>query len=97
MPALFALYRLAVLLYAPALMPALNLLIARQNVQTSIPIPCSEGSNDLLAQVFTILCSQQTVPNLPYVQNSRTNESSQSRETNSQNTSSYENVPSEVQ
>ncbi|XP_076392518.1 uncharacterized protein LOC100882452 isoform X1 [Megachile rotundata] len=65
------LLRLAVLLYAPALMPALNLLIARQNAQTSIPIPCTEGSNDLLTQIFTILNNQQSVPNLPYVSSSR--------------------------
>ncbi|XP_053985513.1 uncharacterized protein LOC128879959 [Hylaeus volcanicus] len=80
------LLRLAVLLYAPALMPALNLLIARQNGLTSIPIPCSEGSNDLLTQVFRILNSQQRVPNLPYTAPSRVDECSQSgMESNSQN------------
>ncbi|XP_076234952.1 uncharacterized protein LOC143179540 [Calliopsis andreniformis] len=68
------LLRLAVLLYAPALMPALNSLIARRNYQTSIPIPCFEGSNDLLAQVFRILSNQQCVPNLPYAPHFRVNE-----------------------
>ncbi|XP_076667385.1 uncharacterized protein LOC143368491 [Andrena cerasifolii] len=70
------LLRLAVLLYSPALMPALNSLIARQNVQTSIPIPCFEGSNDLLAQVFRILNSQQCIPNLPYAPSPRIDENS---------------------
>ncbi|XP_026671086.1 uncharacterized protein LOC108626991 [Ceratina calcarata] len=80
------LLRLAVLLYAPALMPALNSLIARQNAQTPIPIPCSEGSNDLLTQVFTILSNQQCVPNLSYASNSQINESSRSNsEPNTQN------------
>ncbi|XP_068982270.1 uncharacterized protein inaF-D isoform X2 [Bombus flavifrons] len=86
------LLRLAVLLYAPALMPALNSLIARQSIQTTIPIPCSEGSNDLLTQIFTILSNQQCVPNLSYVANPRINENSrQFRESNSHNLSSRSN------
>ncbi|XP_031825526.2 uncharacterized protein LOC116423913 [Nomia melanderi] len=60
------LLRLAVLLYAPALMPALNLLIARQSSQTTIPIPYFEGSNDLLTQLLRTLSNQQSVPNLSY-------------------------------
>ncbi|KOC63278.1 hypothetical protein WH47_04727 [Habropoda laboriosa] len=78
------LLRLAVLLYAPALMPALNSLIARQTVQTSIPIPSSEGANDLLTQIFTILSNQQSVPNLSYVSNPRVDENSQYRESRQQ-------------
>ncbi|XP_017755230.1 PREDICTED: uncharacterized protein LOC108547292 [Eufriesea mexicana] len=88
------LLRLAVLLYAPILMPALNSLIAQQSTQTTIPIPipCTEGSNDLLTQIFTILTSQQCVPNLPYVPNSRMDENPrQSQESNPHNLSSYSN------
>ncbi|KZC06386.1 hypothetical protein WN55_10296 [Dufourea novaeangliae] len=71
------LLRLAVLLYAPTLMPALNSLIAQQTVaQTSIPIPCFEGSNDLLTQVFRVLNNQQYVPNLSYASNCRFDENS---------------------
>ncbi|XP_076637364.1 uncharacterized protein LOC143349755 [Colletes latitarsis] len=98
------LLKLAVLLYAPALMPALNLLIARQSSQTSISVPCYEASNDLLTQVFRILNSQQRVPNLPYAPTSRVDEySSQSRtETNLPDTSSlksetrYENSSNQL-
>ncbi|CAK9809300.1 hypothetical protein ANTPLA_LOCUS6112 [Anthophora plagiata] len=89
------LLRLAVLLYAPTLMPALNSLIARQSVQTSIPIPCSEGANDLLAQIFTILNNQQRIPNLSYVSNPRIDESSHHQETNLQNSSSHQPSHSE--
>ncbi|XP_034192881.2 uncharacterized protein LOC117610064 [Osmia lignaria lignaria] len=93
------LLRLAVLLYAPALMPALNSLIARQNAQTSIPIPCTEGSNDLLTQVFTILNNQQSVPNLPYVSSTRTEENTQFPvESTSRNSpSNSENIGKEVE
>lgn len=78
-------------------MPALNSLIARQSIQTTIPIPCSEGSNDLLTQIFTILSNQQCVPNLPYVANPRINENSrQFRESTSHNLSSRSNSLPEV-
>lgn len=78
-------------------MPALNSLIARQSIQTTIPIPCSEGSNDLLTQIFTILSNQQCVPNLSYVANPRINENSrQFRESNSHNLSSRSNSLPEV-
>ncbi|KAK9306041.1 hypothetical protein QLX08_003109 [Tetragonisca angustula] len=90
------LLRLAVLLYAPALMPALNSLIARQSIQTTIPIPCSEGSNDLLTQIFTILSSQQCVPNLQYTASPPIDENSgQFRDSNSHNLSSQSNSLSE--
>ncbi|KAL6445277.1 hypothetical protein ACFW04_002258 [Cataglyphis niger] len=60
------LLRLAVLLYAPALMPALNSLIAQQNQQT--PLSSSfERSNDLLTQIFRLLNEQQSIYNLPFV------------------------------
>lgn len=61
------LYRLAILLYAPTLMPALNSLIAQQNQQ--IPMSASssfESSNDLM-QIFRLLNEQQFIPNLPFV------------------------------
>lgn len=59
-------YRLAVLLYAPALMPALNSLIAQQNQQT--PLSSSfERSNDLLTQIFRLLNEQQSIYNLPFI------------------------------
>ncbi|XP_076283201.1 uncharacterized protein LOC143210325 [Lasioglossum baleicum] len=68
------LLRLAVLLYAPTLLPALNSLIAQQNSQSAIPIPCFEGSNDLLTQLFRVLSSQQRVPNLSYTASPRPEE-----------------------
>ncbi|XP_011697144.1 PREDICTED: uncharacterized protein LOC105455480 isoform X2 [Wasmannia auropunctata] len=62
------LLRLAVLLYVPTLMPALNSLIAQQNQQTSASTSSAiEGSNDLLMQIFRLLNEQQTIPNLPLV------------------------------
>lgn len=62
------LYRLAVLLYAPTLMPALNSLIAQQNQQTPVSTSSAlEGSNDLLMQIFRLLNEQQSIPNLPFV------------------------------
>ncbi|XP_067208519.1 serine-rich adhesin for platelets-like isoform X2 [Linepithema humile] len=60
------LLRLAVLLYAPALMPALNSLIAQQNQQTPVS-SAFERSNDLLTQIFRLLNEQQSIPNLPFV------------------------------
>ncbi|XP_006618642.1 uncharacterized protein LOC102673251 [Apis dorsata] len=84
------LLRLAVLLYAPALMPALNSLIARQSIQTTIPH--FEGSNDLLTQIFTILNNQQCVPNLSYAPNPRMDENSrQFRESSTHNSSAQSN------
>ena len=78
-------------------MPALNSLIARQSIQTTIPIPCSEGSNDLLTQIFTILSSQQCVPNLQYTASPPIDENSgQFRDSNSHNLSSQSNSLSEV-
>ncbi|XP_018314035.1 uncharacterized protein [Mycetomoellerius zeteki] len=62
------LLRLAVLLYAPTLMPALNSLIAQQNQQTPVSTSSTfEGSNDLLIQIFRLLNEQQSIPNLPLV------------------------------
>ncbi|EGI66828.1 PREDICTED: uncharacterized protein LOC105144932 [Acromyrmex echinatior] len=61
------LLRLAVLLYAPTLMPALNSLIAQQNQQTPSTSSAFEGSNDLLVQIFRLLNEQQSIPNLPFV------------------------------
>ncbi|XP_076166275.1 uncharacterized protein LOC143146149 [Ptiloglossa arizonensis] len=88
------LLRLAVLLYAPILMPALNLLIARQCGQTTVPIPCFEGSNDLLTQVFLVLSNQQRVPNLLYPTTNRFNENSQfPAESNSPDSSSSKLEP----
>lgn len=60
-------YRLAVLLYAPALMPALNSLIAQQNHQTPVSLPSSEGSNDTWTQMFRLLNEQQATANLSLV------------------------------
>lgn len=60
------LYRLAVLLHAPTLMPVLNSLIAQQNQQT--PMSASspfESSSDLM-QIFRLLNEQQFIPNLPF-------------------------------
>ncbi|XP_033324295.2 uncharacterized protein LOC117219327 isoform X2 [Megalopta genalis] len=71
------LLRLAVLLYAPALLPALNSLIAQQSSQTTIPIPCFDGSNDLLTQLLRVLGSQQRVPNLSYTASPRSEETPQ--------------------
>ncbi|XP_025075373.1 uncharacterized protein LOC105432054 [Pogonomyrmex barbatus] len=60
--------RLAVLLYAPTLMPALNSLIAQQNQQTPVSMSSAfERSNDLLTQIFRLLNEQQSIPNLPFV------------------------------
>lgn len=61
------LYRLAVLLYTPALMPALNSLIAQQNQQTPVSSSSFERSNDLLTQIFRLLNEQQSISNLPFV------------------------------
>ncbi|XP_018357987.1 PREDICTED: uncharacterized protein LOC108757842 isoform X2 [Trachymyrmex cornetzi] len=62
------LLRLAVLLYAPTLMPALNSLIAQQNQQTPVSTSSAfKGSNDLLIQIFRLLNEQQSIPNLPFV------------------------------
>lgn len=61
------LHRLAVLLYAPALMPALNSLIAQQNQQTPVSSSSFERSNDLLTQIFRLLNEQQSISNLPFV------------------------------
>ncbi|EFN64336.1 hypothetical protein EAG_05186 [Camponotus floridanus] len=61
------LLRLAVLLYAPALMPALNSLIAQQNQQTPVSSSSFERSNDLLTQIFRLLHEQQSISNLPFV------------------------------
>ncbi|XP_018402340.1 PREDICTED: uncharacterized protein LOC108779407 isoform X2 [Cyphomyrmex costatus] len=62
------LLRLAVLLYAPTLMPALNSLIAQQNQQTPVSMSSAfEGSNDLLIQIFRLLNEQQSISNLPFV------------------------------
>ncbi|XP_076657142.1 uncharacterized protein LOC143361546 [Halictus rubicundus] len=71
------LLRLAVLLYAPTLLPTLNSLIAQQNNQSTIPIPCFEGSNDLLTQLFRVLSNQQRVPNLSYTASPRPEETPQ--------------------
>ncbi|XP_078036170.1 uncharacterized protein LOC144469598 [Augochlora pura] len=71
------LLRLAVLLYAPALLPALNSLIAQQSSHTTIPIPCFDGSNDLLTQLLRVLGSQQRVPNLSYTASPRSEETQQ--------------------
>lgn len=61
------LHRLAVLLYAPALMPALNSLIAQQNQQTPVSSSSFERSNDLLTQIFRLLNEHQSISNLPFV------------------------------
>ncbi|GAB1862448.1 hypothetical protein CAJAP_03527 [Camponotus japonicus] len=61
------LLRLAVLLYAPALMPALNSLIAQQNQQTPVSSSSFERCNDLLTQIFRLLNEQQSISNLPFV------------------------------
>jgi len=53
-------------LYTPALMPALNSLIAQQNQQTPVS-SAFERSNDLLTQIFRLLNEQQSIPNLPFV------------------------------
>lgn len=71
-------------------MPALNSLIARQSIQTTIPH--FEGSNDLLTQIFTILNNQQCVPNLSYAPNPRMDENSrQFRESSTHNSSAQSN------
>lgn len=54
-------------MYVPALMPALNSLIARQNHQTPLSIPCFEGSNDLLIHIFRLLNEKNSIPNLSLV------------------------------
>lgn len=54
------------MLYVPALMPALNSLIAQQSQQTPVS-SAFDGSNDLLAQIFRLLNEQQSIPNLPFV------------------------------
>ncbi|KYN33701.1 hypothetical protein ALC56_11959 [Trachymyrmex septentrionalis] len=62
------LLRLAVLLYAPTLMPVLNSLIAQQNQQTPVSTSSAfDGSNDLLIQIFRLLNDQQSISNLPFV------------------------------
>lgn len=61
-------HRLAVLLYAPALTPALNSLIAQQNRQTSpaSSAPSLEGRSDdpTLTRIFRLFDEQRAVPNL---------------------------------
>lgn len=81
--------RLAVLLYAPALMPALNSLIAQQNQQT--PLSSSfERSNDLLTQIFRLLNEQQSIYNLPFVSLESERESSTlAAETNTESSQTH--------
>ncbi|XP_029676650.1 uncharacterized protein LOC115243648 [Formica exsecta] len=83
------LLRLAVLLYAPALMPALNSLIAQQNQQT--PSSSSfERSNDLLTQIFRLLNEQQSIYNLPFVPHESERESSTlAAETNTESSQTH--------
>ncbi|XP_077265363.1 uncharacterized protein LOC143899180 isoform X2 [Temnothorax americanus] len=84
------LLRLAVLLYAPTLMPALNSLIAQQNQQTPVSMSSAfEGSNDLLMQIFRLLNEQRSIPSLPLVPiGSERVSSSLSAETNGESSQS---------